>query len=218
MEMENEPSVTVKDAMRLTGYSLRQIDRFIADGVLKVVGHQKHQQRKISRASIEAFNEARGYCPVDEVDQLKQDSLKHMQVTGEILAELQAIKTQVADLERLIKCTFAELETKIHAQVRRRSQGSTPADPDGAIMLIEFAGHHGVAIGKLRSLVERDPTLATVIERPDAKEKKKRWMIVPAQMAPMLAALEKHGVAYTRCPGCPHNDPNQVQEPQEERD
>jgi hypothetical protein len=99
---------------------------------------------------------------------------------------------------------LAELEALIRAQPGHRSRSSTPAGPDGAIMLVEFAEAHAVTIGILRGLAERDPTLATVIERPYAEHKKHKWMIVPAQMAPMLAALEKHGTPYKPCAHRPH--------------
>jgi hypothetical protein len=199
-----EEYVTINDAMRLTGYSLRQIDRYIKDGILEVIDHQKNKPRKISRASIDAFNAERGYRPVDEVDALKQESLAQKQITGDTLLQVAAIRAQVADLERLVKRMFAELEAKIHAQAGHRSRGSTPPGPDEAIMLVRFAEAHAVPVGRMRNLAEHDPSLATVIKRPDAQSKKHKWMIVPEQMAHMLAALQAHGTAYTPCASCPH--------------
>ncbi len=188
-----EEYVTINDAMRLTGYSLRRIDRYIKDGILEVIDHQKNKPRKISRASIDAFNAERGYRPVDEVDALKQEFLAQKQITGDTLLQVAAIRAQVA-----------ELEAKIRAQAGHRSRGSTPPGPDEAIMLVRFAEAHAVPVGRMRNLAEHDPSLATVIERPDAQSKKHKWMIVPEQMAHMLAALQEHGTAYTPCASCPH--------------
>ena len=207
---DQSAAVTVKDAMRLTGYSLRQIDRFIEQGELEVVNHQPGRQRKISRASIDAFNKARGFHMVDEVDALKEEHLKHRQVTGEVLVELTEIRTQFKEFQGWAKRKIAELEGWFHAQTGQRSHESAPAIPGGTIMLVEFAKRHDVSNGKLRGLVERDPTLVTVIPRPDAKEKKRKWMITPAQMAPLLAVLEQRGIAYTPCAQCPHKDCNQL--------
>jgi hypothetical protein len=66
---------------------------------------------------------------------------------------------------------------------------------------------HRTTMGIVRGLVKYDTTLSTVIECSDAQAKKHKWMMLPAQMAPMLVALEQRGVAYTRCPGRPHDDP-----------
>jgi Helix-turn-helix domain len=203
---DQSATVTVKDAMRLTGYSLRQIDRFIEAGELEVVNHQPGRQRKISRASIDAFNKAHGFRLVDEVDVLKEEHLKHKQVTGEVLVELAEIRTQFKEFQGWVKRKTAELEDWFHAQTGQRSQRSAPAVPDGTIMLVEFAKRHDVSKGTLRGVVERDSTLVTVIPRPGAKEKKRKWMITPAQMAPLLAALGQHGIAYTPCAQCPHEE------------
>ncbi len=207
---DQSAAVTVKDAMRLTGYSLRQIDRFIEQGELEVVNHQPGRQRKISRASIDAFNKARGFHMVDEVDVLKEEHVKHKQVTGEVLVELAEIRTQFKEFQRWAKRKIAELEDWFHAQAGQRSQGSASIVPDDTIMLVEFAKRHDVSNGKLRGVVERDPTLVTVIARPDAKEKKRKWMIAPAQMAPLLTVLEQRGIAYTPCAQCPHEEHDQL--------
>lgn len=200
---------TMKDVVRLTKYSMRQLERFLASGELVEVDHIPHHERKVSRASVDAFTEKKGIRPVDEITETKQ-------ATGEVARQLVALKARVEELEALIKRVAADLEAKLRAVGGQRSRGSAPADPDGAVMLVEFVEAHGTTMGIVRGLIKRDPTLATVIERPDAEKKKHKWMILPAQMPAMLAALEKRGIAYTRCPGCPHDDPDQAQRPQQE--
>lgn len=207
---DQSAAVTVKDAMRLTGYSLRQIDRFIEKGELEVVNHWPGRQRKISRASIDAFNKAHGFHMVDEVDALKKEHVKHRQVTGEVLVEVAEIRIQFKEFQDWAKRKIAELEDWFHTQTRQRLQGSASIVPDGTIMLVEFAKRHDVSNGKLRGVVEHDPTLVTVIARPDAKEKKRKWMITPVQMAPLLAVLEQRGITYTPCAQCPHKDCGQL--------
>jgi hypothetical protein len=138
------------------------------------------------------------------VDKVKKEQLEEKQATGEVARQVVVLQARVEKLERQITQIFVDLATKFRASGGQRSEGSAPAGPDGAIMLVDFGEAHDLTIGKLRGQAERDPTLATVIERPDAKEKKKKWMITPAQMAPMLAALKKRGYAYAPCTSCPH--------------
>ncbi len=202
--MGEEPYYTVKDVVRLTNYSVRQIERFLEDGTLEEIDHQPHHKRKISQASVKAFIAERGIRTVDEVDKLKKEQLEEKQATGEVARQVVVLQARVEKLEHQITQIFVDLATKFRASGGQRSRGSAPAGPDGAIMLVDFARAHTTTIGKLRGLAERDPTLATVIERPGAKEKKKKWMIKPEQMAPMLAALEKRGFTYTPCTSCPH--------------
>lgn len=215
--MEQESYYTVKDVMRITGYSLRNVDRYCEKGIF-VVLNPGGNPRKISRASVDAFNEANGPRPLDEVDVLKQELLEQKQATGDALRQLAALRARLEDLEHLVKRQFAEIETWFRAQHGRRSRGPSPADPDGAISLVEFARRHNIQrYGKLRGLAEREPTLVTVILRPNATEKPHKWMITPGQMDPLLSVLEEHGIAWQPCDGCPHAA-QEHQAPQEEHD
>ena len=205
--MEEEPYYTVKDVMRLTGYSLRQVDRYIEKGTFIVLNPNQRQPRKISQASVDAFNEANGHRAVDELEMLKQEHLEQKQAVGDVARQVAALRARVEDLERQVKRLFAELEARFRSQLGHRSRGSAPTGPADAILLIRFAEAHAVPIGRMRNLAKHDPTLATIIPRPYAEHKKHKWMIAPAQMAPMLAALEEHGTIYTPCAQCPHKVP-----------
>lgn len=202
--MEKEPYYTMKDVVRKIRYSLRQLERFLASGELVEVDHRPHHERKISQASVDAFIEKKGIRLVDDVEVLKQDQQEQKQATGEIARQVVVLQARVEKLEHQITQIVVDLATTFLASGGHRSRGSAPAGPDGAIMLVDFAKAHHITMGKVRSVVKHNPTLATVIERPDAQQKKHKWMILPAQMAPMLAALEKHGFTYTPCTSCPH--------------
>src|SRR5258708_3472637 len=124
--MEEESYYKVKDVMRLTGYSLRSVERYIENGVF-VVLNPGGNPRKISRASVDAFNEANGHRPLDEMEVLKQGIQEQKQATGDALLQIAALRARVEELER------QRVEARFHAQLGRRSRRSTPAGPDGAI-------------------------------------------------------------------------------------
>lgn len=210
---------TMKDVVRLTKYSLRQLERFLASGELVEVDHRPHHERKVSQASVQAFLDAHGIRPIDDVEVLKEEHQEQKQATGDALLQIATLRARVEDLEHLVKRGFAEIEARFHAQFGRRSRESTSAAPDGAISLVAFARQHKIQrYGKLRGLAEREPTLVTVIVRPNATEKPRKWMITPEQMAPLLNVLEDHGIVWHPCcDQCPHIH-NQVPAPYEERD
>lgn len=203
--MEEPKYITVREAAKRAQYSPRHFHRFLKEGDIASIRENKSSV-KVETASLNAWLEKRGQRAIDPLQQMKQ--------------ELQQIKDQLAAQEQVngdftlkhakqdnmnakILARLAELEAMIRAQHSHRSRSSAPAEPDEPIMLVDFARAHKISIGKLRTLVEHDPSLVTVIPLP-FEHQKHQWKIAPAQMASMLAKIQERGIAYTPCGNCPH--------------
>ena len=92
MEPE-EGYVTVREAAQRIGYSTRQVDRFIRRGKLEAV-HYSASLRKVSVASIDAFNSERGHRPIDPLAQIKELLHAQEQVIGDSLRQLAMLRQQ----------------------------------------------------------------------------------------------------------------------------
>jgi hypothetical protein len=211
MQEEKYAYVTAKEARQLLGSSQRQLDRFVGEGLLEVIDHQKGRPRKFSRASIDAFNAKHGHYPVDPLELINQQLAGQKQVNGELLLQIAALREKIAELERLMQRLCADLEGKIRALAGQRARNSargSPAErrglPATTIRLAHFAQNHRVEPSSLRVLAEKDPTLATIIERPLAQVYKREWWLTRKQQAEVIAIWQVQGVKYTPCADCPH--------------
>ncbi len=114
MERQQEEAyITVKEAAKRIGYSPRQTDRFIATGKLEAV-HYSPSLRKVSVASVEAFNQERGRRPVDPLEQIREQLGTQEQVAGDILRQLAVLRQQVAVQNAALQHRCAELEAQSH--------------------------------------------------------------------------------------------------------
>jgi len=108
---QEEGYISVKEAAKRIGFSLRQTDRFIAAGKLETV-HYSPSSRKVSVASVDAFNKARGRRPVDPLEQVREQLRTQEQVAGDILRQLAVLRQQVAEQHAALQRRCAELEAQ----------------------------------------------------------------------------------------------------------
>ncbi len=112
MEPQEEAYISVKEAAERIGYSLRQTDRFIQAGKLEVI-HHSHSLRKVSVASVDAFNQARGRRPVDPLEQVRELLHSQEQVAGDILRQLAVLRQQEAEHQTAMQRRCADLEAQV---------------------------------------------------------------------------------------------------------
>jgi hypothetical protein len=109
---EEEAYITVKEAAGRIGYSLRQTDRLIKQGKLQAT-HYSHSLRKVSVASIDAFNRERGRRPVDPLEQVRELLHTQEQVAGDILRQLAVLRQQEAEHYTALQRRCADLEAQV---------------------------------------------------------------------------------------------------------
>jgi hypothetical protein len=110
---EEEAYITVKEAAQRIGYSLRQTDRLIKQGKLQAI-HHSHSLRKVSVASMDAFNRERGRRPVDPLEQVRELLHTQEQVASDILRQLAVLRQQEAEHHTTIQRRCADLEGQVH--------------------------------------------------------------------------------------------------------
>jgi hypothetical protein len=107
-----EGYISVKEAAKRIGYSLRQTDRFIQTRKLEAV-HYNPSLRKVSVASVDTFNAERGRRPVDPLEQVRELLHTHEQVAGDILQQVAVLRQQFAEQQRITQRRCADLEVQI---------------------------------------------------------------------------------------------------------
>ncbi len=112
MERQEEAYITVKEAAGRIGYSLRQTDRLIKQGELEVIRHSR-SLRKVSVASVDAFNKKHGRRPVDPQEQVRDLLHTQEQVAGDILRQLAVLRQQEAEYHTALQRRCADLEGQI---------------------------------------------------------------------------------------------------------
>jgi hypothetical protein len=108
---QEEGYISVKEAAKRIDYSLRQTDRFIKAGKLEAV-HYSRSLRKVSVASVEAFNRENGRRPADPLKQVREQLGTQEQVAGDILRQLAILRQQVAEQHAALQRRCAELEAQ----------------------------------------------------------------------------------------------------------
>ena len=108
---EDVTYISVKEAAHRIGYSQRHTDRLIKQGKLEAI-HHSHSLRKVSVASVDAFNAKRGRRPVDPLEQVKELLHTQEQVAGDILRQLAVLRQQVAEQHAALQRRCADLETQ----------------------------------------------------------------------------------------------------------
>jgi excisionase family DNA binding protein len=112
VESQQETSITVKEAAKRIGYSVRQTDRFIKDGELEAI-HVNRSLRKVPIASVDAFNARHNRRPVDPLEHIK-DTLHHQeQVDGEILRQLALLRSEVEAREQARDRKYSDMEGQL---------------------------------------------------------------------------------------------------------
>src|SRR6266849_8778364 len=106
---EDKTYITVKEAAQRIGYSPRQTDRFIRAGQLEAI-HHSHSMRKVSVASVDAFNRAHCRRPIDPLEQVKEQLGTQEQVAGDMLRQLAVLRQQVAEQHAALQRRCADLE------------------------------------------------------------------------------------------------------------
>jgi hypothetical protein len=114
MESQLEDAyISVKEAAGRIGYSLRQTDRLIKQGKLEAI-HHSHSLRKVSVASVDAFNKEHGRRPIDPLERVKEQLGTQEQVAGDILRQLAVLRQQLAEQHAALQRRCAELEAQVH--------------------------------------------------------------------------------------------------------
>lgn len=125
--MENQQEegyISVKEAAQRIGYSPRQTDRFIQAGKLEAVRHSR-SLRKVSVASVEAFNQERGRRPSDPLELVKERLSTQEQVAGDTLRQVAALRQQVAEQLAALQHRCVELEAQdrlLKAELRQEQE------------------------------------------------------------------------------------------------
>jgi hypothetical protein len=109
---EDEAYISVKEAAHRIGYSLRQTDRLIKQGKLEVIHHSR-SLRKVSVASVDAFNAEHGRRPVDPLEQVRELLHTQEQVAGDILRQLAVLRQQLAEQHAVLQRRCADLEGQV---------------------------------------------------------------------------------------------------------
>ncbi len=109
---EDKTYITVKEAAQRIGYSPRQTDRFIRAGQLEAI-HHSHSMRKVSVASVDAFNRAHGRRPVDPLEQVRELLHTQEQVAGDILRQLAVLRQQEAEYHTALQRRCVDLEGQV---------------------------------------------------------------------------------------------------------
>ena len=109
---QEEGYISVKEAAKRIDYSLRQTDRLIKQGKLEAIHHSR-SLRKVSVASVEAFNRAHGRRPVDPLEQVRELLHTQEQVAGDILRQLAALRQQEAEHHTALQRRCADLEVQV---------------------------------------------------------------------------------------------------------
>src|SRR5260221_9499115 len=109
---QEEGYISVKEAAKRIGYSPRQTDRFIRAGKLEAV-HYSPSLRKVSVASVDAFNAERGRRPVDPLEQVREQLGTQEQVAGDILRQLAVLRQQLAEQHAALQRRCADLEGQV---------------------------------------------------------------------------------------------------------
>jgi excisionase family DNA binding protein len=109
MESHPETSITVKEAAKRIGYSVRQTDRFIKKGALEAV-RVNASLRKVPVASVEAFNARHDRRPVDPLESVKETLHQQEQVAGDILRQVALLRSEMEERHRTLSKRIGELE------------------------------------------------------------------------------------------------------------
>jgi hypothetical protein len=107
-----EASVTVKEAASRIGYSIRQTDRFIQNGILKAT-HVNKSLRTVTVASIEAFHRTHGNRPVDPLDPLREQLYTHEQLTSDLLHQQALLRQQISAQDAALRQRYSDLEAQL---------------------------------------------------------------------------------------------------------
>ncbi len=116
---QEEGYISVKEAAKRIGYSPRQTDRFIRAGKLEAV-HYSPSLRKVSVASVDAFNAERGRRPVDPLEQVREQLGTQEQVAGDILRQLAVLRQQLAEQHAALQRRCADLEGELQQEQQAR--------------------------------------------------------------------------------------------------
>jgi hypothetical protein len=218
---QEEGYISVKEAAKRIDYSLRQTDRFIKAGKLEAVHHSR-SLRKVSVASVEAFNREHGRRPTDPLRQVREQHAALQRRCMELEAQERLLKGEIQQgrearlqLERIVAALTAgidgqDLEQLIHGLARhatsshRQPPFARRGYPPGTVRLAPFAELHGIEPSTLRRQAEKSPELATIYERLAAEVNKREWWLLPEQQPLVIAYWQAHGIPYTPCLDCPH--------------
>jgi hypothetical protein len=112
MQPPSDMSITVKEAARRIGYSVRQTDRFIKQGLLEAV-HVTASLRAVSVASVETFNAQRGRHPIDPLEPIKDTLHRQEQVTGDILRQVALLRSELLERHATLQQRISDLESQV---------------------------------------------------------------------------------------------------------
>jgi len=96
MDPQPEASITVKEAAKRIGYSVRQTDRFIKKRELEAV-HVNASLRHVLVASVDAFNVRHGRRPVDPLERVKDTLHQQEHVVGDILRQVALLRAEMEE-------------------------------------------------------------------------------------------------------------------------
>jgi chromosome segregation ATPase len=141
---QEEGYISVKEAAKRIGYSLRQTDRFIAAGKLEAV-HYSPSLRKVSVASVDAFNQEHGRRPIDPLEQAREQLGTQEQVAGDILRQLAVLRQQVAEQHAALqrRCTELEAEVRLLKGELRQEQQARQTLEQLVTALVAGSGRDG---------------------------------------------------------------------------
>jgi len=107
-----ETCITVKEAARRIGYSVRQTDRFIKAGELEAI-HVSRSLRAVTIASLDAFL-ATHPRPSDPLEVLKEHLHTHEQIIGDLLRQLALLRQQEDARHAALQQRVSDLERHLH--------------------------------------------------------------------------------------------------------
>ncbi len=112
MQPSWETCITVKEAARRIGYSVRQTDRFIKAGELEAI-HVSRSLRAVTIASLDAFL-ATHSRPSDPLDALKEHLHTQEQIIGDLLRQLALLRQQADARHATLQQQVSDLERHLH--------------------------------------------------------------------------------------------------------
>lgn len=229
-ELEKSPSpsgryVTIEEAAAEAGVAERTIQRWKKAGKVHVIrdrlGHVRLSLEDVLsccheptasplrsqvlhlQAQIAALSER-----LAQLEEILQES-NRKQAIGEQLA--QALRSVQAEGD--ITGVWSQLAALVEGSARSRFLGGglkaqlakRGLPPDGTVRLSDFAQAHQASIHEIKKLYQAGAIELTVYQRPgEHKRNKQEWWISLPQQQALIAYWQRHAVAYTTCPQCPH--------------
>jgi hypothetical protein len=121
MESQQETCITVKEAARRIGYSVRQTDRFIKAGELEAI-HVSRSLRTVTIASIDAFLAKHRRRPSDPLASIKNHLHTQEQITGDILRQLALLRQQAEVRDTTLQQRVSDLEGRLRILTEKLQQ------------------------------------------------------------------------------------------------